>query len=84
MARTKGSAISREIIARLTAATASPSASSHHEADIAAAAGAIGGWLGVACGSVDVGHGSKLPDSNSVRAAHCDVRALLQLGCANP
>src|SRR5262245_56475128 len=45
----------------------------HHESDIAAAAGLICGWLGVTRRRVDVGHASKLPDSISVRAGHCDV-----------
>ena len=49
----------------------------NHESDVAATAGLIGGRLGVARRRVDVGHDHKLPDSISVRAAHCDVERLL-------
>ena len=45
----------------------------HHETDIALAARLIGGRLGVSRWSVDVGHGAKLSDSISLRAAHCGV-----------
>ena len=50
-----------------------PKSERNHEADIAFAACLIGGRLGVSRWSVDVGHGSKLSDSISLRAAHCGV-----------
>jgi hypothetical protein len=50
-----------------------PKRKRHHKTTIAFAAGLVSGRLGVTRWSVDVGHGSKLSDSISVRAAHCDV-----------
>jgi hypothetical protein len=50
-----------------------PKRKRYHKTTIAFTSGLVGGRLGVTRWSVDVGHGSKLSDSISVRAAHCDV-----------